>query len=130
MRKLVVPLVILTMLVTVMMFRFNAEASKSGGDSSCSYVIKWERDRWTGDLWMKAYGFSKSGSMDGMVVSGENLTDDQKNETLQLRKSLTNIWWGLVVADLFWMAIIIIRNKKEKPYDPVLETYKKLFPEE
>lgn len=35
----------------------------------------------------------------------------------------------LVVADLVALAIIYIR-RKPKAYDPVLETYKKTFPEE
>ncbi len=57
--------------------------------------------------------------------------DEQKREqkALHKRKLLTYIWLALLIADSAWLTVVLIRRHKNKPYDPILETYKKIFPE-
>lgn len=121
-KKLIAPLIIFALLISAIALRFNVEASKNNDIG----VIQWERDRWTGDCWLKIYGVTNDGPANAMVLSSAG----NNEEALKLRSRLTLIWWGLVVADLLWLAIIGIGRKRKKPYDPVLETYKQIFPEE
>lgn len=106
-KKLIAPLVILALLISAMSLRYNVEASKTGDVG----VIKWERDRWTGDCWLKIYGITKERPTNGMRLSSEG----DEDKAWQLRNRLTLIWWGLVVADLLWLTIICLcaRRKKE-----------------
>jgi hypothetical protein len=126
--KWIIPVMILVVLITAYAFRFNIEATKS----IATVVMKWECDRWTGDLWLKVYGFSETGTVTRMTLADKGLNkDEQKREqkALHKRKLLTYIWLALLIADSAWLTVVLIRRHKNKPYDPILETYKKIFPE-
>ena len=49
--KCLMPFLVLVVLMILAGFRYNIEASTSSGP----WVMKWQRDRWTGYLWTIAY---------------------------------------------------------------------------
>jgi hypothetical protein len=51
-----VPLVLLIALLLLMVFRWETIATKTVD----SGVLKWERDRWTGDIWYSQYTYNKT----------------------------------------------------------------------
>lgn len=55
--------------------------------------------------------------------------DIREQKALHKRKLLTYIWLALLIANSAWLVVVLIRRHKNKPYDPILETYKKIFPE-
>lgn len=126
--KWIIPVVILVVLIAAYAFRFNIEATKSID----TMVMKWECDRWTGDLWLKVYGVSKTGGIAGMALADKGLGEkeqEREQKALHKRKLLTYIWLALLIANSAWLVVVLIRRHKNKPYDPILETYKKIFPE-
>ena len=130
-KKWITPVIILAVLITGYALRFNIEASKTMPLEIG--VVKWERDRWTGDLWVKFYGVYETGSIARIGLAEKGLgEDEQKREQKALlkRKLLTYIWLALLIANSAWLMIVLNHRHKNKPYDPILETYKKIFPKE
>ena len=104
--RLLIPIMIFILLIVAFAFRYNIEASKTESTG----VIKWERDRWTGDLWLKAYVVDKDGVKDVVILSDSNGKDasaEDEKQAVNLKKSLTAIWSILLILNLGWMIYLI-----------------------
>lgn len=87
------PLIFLLILLLVFMLRWDTEASKTSNDE----VLKWERDRWTGDLWMNYY--TPKGS--GFILSSVERFVDAEG----MRKTLSDTWKMATGIVIVWLAV-------------------------
>lgn len=107
-KRLFIPLLILVIILLSSMFRWDIEATKTTNNG----VLKWEMDRWTGDLWVKYYSVKSS---DTRLALPEQLWTAEKQEhALTKRRNLTkarNITAGVMV---FWFVMELLLYSREK----------------
>lgn len=107
-KRLFIPLLLLVIILLSSMFRWDIEATKT----SDNLVLKWERDRWTGDLWVKFYSVKSSGMI---LALPEQLWAVEKHEhALTKRRNLTkarNITAGVMV---FWFVMELLLYSRRK----------------
>lgn len=110
-KRLAWPAAILLVLMLSMAFRFNVEATKTYTNG----VVKWERDRWTGRLWMKSYGSKASETIVGegnapwkhlwavkkTWSDGTSVLVDRVGG--MERQAYTYTWAGLVALNAVWL---------------------------
>lgn len=100
-KRWVLPLVLLLVIVTASALRWNEEASKTLEDG----VLRWERDRWTGDLWLKGYLIKQS----GMVLAAPNVTEELNEKAMALKNNLTLARDILAGGMVLWLVVELIR---------------------
>ncbi len=93
MRRPIIPAVLLILLLLAYFTRWNAVATKTFSNATG----KWVEDRWTGQLWLKAYG-DKSGYFERPDPRPES-----DSQAWLLRKSLSWTWDGATAATLAWL---------------------------
>ena len=95
-----IPLIVLVLLILLMVFRWDVQATKSYSWS----VVKWEKDRWTGEVWLSRY------SPDGSEVT-PTLHEEERIGPITI--ALTVAWWVLVGADAIWLLSGFVKKGKE-----------------
>ena len=99
-RRYMAPLIILAILLLLMVFRWDVQATKSYTWS----VAKWKQDRWTGEVWIckyDPYGAAK-------IPTRYEESNIHKITTL-----LTLAWWVLFVGDAIWLLVAVLRGKEK-----------------
>lgn len=109
-KRWLLPLVLLLVIVAASGLRWNQEATKTIDDG----VIKWERDRWTGDLWLKGYTIGGSGVK--LALRPSEWTEEKNDSAHSLMVALSRTRDILAGGMIFWMALELLREyrKKEK----------------
>lgn len=97
-RRYIIPLIILVILILLVAFRWDVQATKSYSWS----VAKWEKDRWTGEVWLSRY------SPDGSEVTP---TLHEEERIGPITTALTVAWWVLLAGDLAWLLGIFMGMK-------------------
>ncbi len=115
-RRWIIPLVILALLLTASVFRWQEMASKSIDDG----VIKWERDRWTKDTWMNVYTIQQSGSK--LAVPAQFYTEAKDEAARKKRDALSTSRDIAVGVMIIWLAIEIIRAKRKPKEQETIKT--------
>lgn len=99
-----IPFILLLLLITAAVFRWDYAATKSGEGL---YVAKWKADRWTGQKWVEKY---RPTAMDEIPLNTSN-----KEHAWAKRNVYTNIWKYFVTGTVIWLipSIFISRIKDE-----------------
>ena len=98
-RRYIIPLFILAILILLMAFRWDTQATKSYN----LHVVKWSQDRWTGEVWIFKYNPS---------VAEKTPTRYEEEKIGPITARLTLTWWGLLAADLIWLLAVFTRRDK------------------
>lgn len=98
---------ILLMLILAMVFRYSTEAQRAEDIN----LFRWERDNWTGDVWMYYYTPSRSGVK--LVSYSGNYHDSAFEEGMNTRNALTYIWFGINASILTWLLMEL--RQKSRP---------------
>lgn len=107
-KRLFIPLVLLVIILLSSMFRWDIEATKT----SDNLVLKWERDRWTGDLWLNVYSVKSPGMI--LALPEQLWTVEKHEHALTKRRNLTkarNITAGVMV---FWFVMELLLYSRRK----------------
>ena len=96
-KRYMIPLIILAILILLMVFRWDTQATKSYD----SGVGIWKQDRWTGEVWFFGYKPSRS-----------EKTPTQYEEAVigPITTGLTLAWWGLLAANTIWLLVVFMRR--------------------
>lgn len=107
----VVLLIIFIFLLAAFAFRYNVEATKSVNEG----VIKWEKDRWTGNVWVHCY--LVTGKYTGKVTILSPAFDTDKPEykeaydkATRKRNLLTYGWFFSIGITIVWLAYELKRK--------------------
>ena len=104
-KRWIIPLVIIAVILLAGLFRYNIEATKTTDEG----VIKWERDRWTGDLWVKVYGLRNS----GRVIAVPEWTEEQ-SAAIRRKEEYINLARDIILIGLiFWLLLELHLMRKK-----------------
>jgi hypothetical protein len=125
-KKWMAPLVVIAVLLLVFALRWHMEAYI---DYDKEGIVKFYRDRWTGNVWLKAYTLTK-------YVFSPVGEDAYKSQVRRRHDIATLVWMGLMVAALTWLYFALPKRKKPQeqkipPPDPnfvLVEQEKKEIP--
>ena len=109
-KRWVLPLVLLLVIVTASALRWDVEATKTYDTG----VLKWERDRWTGDTWIKHYGGWYAEAT--LALPPNALTQERVEKAHVKMKTLSLARDILAGGMVLWLAVELLREyrKKEK----------------
>ncbi len=109
----IIPLVILVLLGTAWIFRWDYGATKTVDTG----VIKWKVDRWTGQGWMEGYMFSPESDNPELppyineIPIYPGVTD--KDKAWKLRKQKSYIWIFATILTTGWLFTGYIKQIKQ-----------------
>ncbi len=110
MRRLVVPALVLVLLLILGAARWRQQASSTRK----GVVTKWTQDRWTGEVWIRAYsprGFQEAPA--SVAASREWVTAPHLaalgDPRIRLRNILTWTYGGLVGGSALWLLTAVGR---------------------
>jgi len=99
------PLIILAILILLMVFRWDAQATKTINTG----VIKWKLDRWTGEYWAFVYS-TQSGAFS--IPAGPE-EDEEKIAIVKKTDVLNMLWLILFAGSVVWFVGTVIIEKKK-----------------
>lgn len=111
----IVLLIIFIILLTAFAFRYNIEATKTVDHG----IVKWEKDRWTGNVWVHYYVFA--GNIRGgiMILSTDfdiNKPEEREEywdaygKAIRKRNLLTYVWCFTAGITAIWLACELKRK--------------------
>ena len=106
----VTPLLIMLLLLVLSATRWDYKNTKNFDDGGDLLTVKWKEDNWTGDEWLEVYAHS---GVSELIPNG--VTQEDVDFSFALRRTLTQIWWGLFLATAIWLLYATIIKKGVKP---------------
>lgn len=103
-KRYMIPLIILVILLLLMVFRWDTQATRSYD----LIAIKWKQDRWTGEVWVFRYD----------PVNATKVPTRYKEADIQVITTLLTVaWWVILVGDAIWLLIALRRKEKHEEYN-------------
>lgn len=100
MKRYMLPLLILVILILLMAFRWDTQATKSYSNG----IAKWKQDRWTGEIWFHGYK---------PMYTEKAPTRYEEEKIRPITMGLTLAWWGLFIANMIWLLVVFLRREKQ-----------------
>lgn len=100
-KRYVLPVIILVILILLMAFRWDTQATKSYNNG----VAKWKQDCWTGEIWFYVYKTR---------FAEKTPTRYEEEKIGPITMGLTLAWWGLFIANIIWLLVVFLLRGKEE----------------
>ncbi len=97
-----IPLILIAILLLAYCFRWHIEVSKTYDNS----VVKYARDRWTNDVWLKFY------TLPDYIEVPASESKAKRNFIVKKHNIATGVWCGLLAINTIWLFFIIKKTKK------------------
>lgn len=110
-RKVTIAGILLIVLILAGLSRWSVEAQSTSGGA----VTKWQKDRWTGDVWLVRYsGIGYSTEMLADLYSRGEATQEINNQARQKRRAYTVAWRILLGLAGTWFTIEALKTTHKK----------------